>query len=94
MKIVDLLVLEVPAKVSCSLTVQEGDGVGADGVQSHRLFAVLGAAALVFLLPPEEGPPGRRRQGLARVFLHLRHAVPAVELLVHPDAGEDGRGFD
>lgn len=66
------------------LTVEERDGVCADGVQGHRLFAVFGAAALVFLLPPEEGSAGGGGQGLAGVFLHFRHAVAAVKLLVHP----------
>lgn len=66
------------------LTVEEGDGVCADGVQSHRLFAVFGAAALVFLFPPEEGSAGRRRESLTGVFLHFCHAVSAVKLLVHP----------
>lgn len=69
---------------SSLLTVKERDGVGADGVQSHHLFAVFGAAALVFLFPPEEGSAGRRRESLTGVFLHFRHAVSAVKLLVHP----------
>ena len=74
-----------------ALTVQEGDGVGADGVQSHRLFAVFGAAAFVFLFPPEEGPAGGCRQSLTGVFLHFCHAVSAVKLLVHPTTHRDTR---
>lgn len=66
------------------LTVKEGDGVCADGVQGHRLFAVFGAAALVFLFPPEERPAGRCRESLTGVFLHFCYAVSAVKLLVHP----------
>lgn len=63
--------------------VEEGDGVCADGVQSHHLFAVFGAAAFVFLFPPEEGPARRGRKGFTGVFLHVSDAVSAVKLLVH-----------
>lgn len=68
-------------------TVEEGDGVCADGIQSHHLFAVFGAAAFVFLFPPEEGPARRGRKGFTGVFLHVSDAVSAVKLLVHPSAG-------
>lgn len=63
--------------------IKEGDGVRADCVQSHHLFAVFGAAALVFLFPPEKGSAGRCGERLTGVFLHFGHAVSAVKLLVH-----------
>lgn len=77
-------IFKLTISVRCFLTVKEGDGVCADGVQSHHLFAVFGAAAFVFLFPPEEGSARRCRESLTGVFLHFCHAVSAVKLLVHP----------
>lgn len=72
---------------SSSLTLQKWDGVSADGVQGHWLLAIFGAAALVLLLSPEEGAPGRRRQSFTRavLILHVSHTVSAIELLIHPE---------
>lgn len=73
------------------LTLCEGQRVGAYGVQSHQVLPVLGAAALVLQPAAEEGPAGGGRQRLvgATVVLHVGHAVPPVELLVHPDGGTE-----
>jgi len=66
------------------LTIKERDGICADGIQSHHLFAVFGAAAFLLLFPPEKGSAGRCRESLTGVFLHFCHTVSAVKLLVHP----------
>lgn len=66
------------------LTIKEGDGIGADGVQSYHLFTVFGAAAFVFRFPPEKGSAGCCRESLTGIFLHFCHTVSAIKLLVHP----------
>lgn len=43
-----------PLVCQADAVIKEGDGVCANGIQSHHLFAVFGTAAFVFLFSPEE----------------------------------------
>lgn len=89
---VEFLMLPYPKKInSLLLTIKEGDGIGADGVQSHHLFTVFGAAAFVFLFPPEKGSAGCCRERFTGIFLHFCHTVSAIKLLVHPVSRRDDR---